>query len=242
MGTFEGREMPRVGSIALLLVLIVCGICLAEHKATDETIISVDDHIDMTNQPTPPDTHEAEETERVLSVNAGIYTTPYEELDEEGKQARYQKFWNWLESEGVEYEGNLKIETFDSLRGERGLKTGQQIRANTTFLRIPQHVMISTLAPVEGAPDDTPFCDLTRRWPHQLIEKVFEEPPLPFDSEGNEVKDQRHRISSGRMPNMLLALCLIHETKKSGGSFYQPYLDILPQRFTQPLTWKKSPC
>ena len=223
----------------VLALLLICIGCLAESNTEDNDIISVDDHIDMTQQ----DAHhspEKEEEEVNIAVNAGVYTTPYEGLNEEEKQARYQKFFQWLRSEGVEFAGDLVIDTFDSLGGQRGLKTKQSIPAESLFLRIPQHVMISTLAPIQDAPSDTPFCDLTRRWPHKLIEKVFEEPPLPFDAQGNEIKDQRHRISSGRMPNMLLALCLIHETKKSGGSFYQPYLNILPQQFSQPLTWKKS--
>lgn len=116
------------------------------------------------------------------------------------------------------------IESFHT----RGLITGKEIKNGSVILSIPRHTIISSLPPLETDPEDIPYCDLTRRWPYILLQKLFKAP--------NE--EEEAPFSPSRASNILLSLCLIHETKKSGGSFYQPYLNILPNKLSQPLLWK----
>lgn len=112
--------------------------------------------------------------------------------------------------------------------------TGKEIKNGSVLLSIPRHVMISSLPPTENDADDIPYCDLTRRWPLFLLKKLFISP--------NETQDEKSPsapFTSTRASNLLLSLCLIHETKKQGSSFYQPYLNVLPNTLSQPLVWKK---
>ena len=89
-------------------------------------------------------------------------------------------------------------------------------------------MIISTLPPLDTDPEDIPSCDLPRSCPHLQLTKLL------------TAKDSEPPFSPVRSPNILLTLCLIHETKKSGGSFYQPYLNVLPQKVSQPLLWDQS--
>jgi len=98
----------------------------------------------------------------------------------------------------------------------RGLYVKDDLEADASAIELPRHIMISAIAPTADQPKDTPFCDLTRRWNVDLVNKLFD------NSTNNYFK-------SVRASNLLLTLCLIHETKKQGGSFYQSYLDILPK-------------
>ena len=234
--------------LALCLGLLVVGNEIGEGSEDSTMDIAVDGivgghpHEREDEKTALPPSEEASSTPEeandlpLIEINAGSYIMPWEGLTTEEKLKRRERFFGWLNEEGVRAAAGLDIEEIPEMEGQRGLRAGEPIPKQSTVLHIPQHVLISSLPPVEGAPDDTPYCDLTRRWPIGLIKKVFE--TAPFLEEGKA--DLRHRIQPGRVSRVFLALCLIHETKKMGGSFYQPYLDLLPQQFRQPLTWRRS--
>ena len=166
-----------------------------------------------------------EQKKPLIELSKGLHGKVIDELNTHEVQEVFGKLYGWMASEGAISSPSLQVQ-YSNEMSQWGLVTGTDLKEQDMIFSIPKHLIISSLLPTDKDPEDIPYCDLTRRWSDDGLKKLF------IQSE-----ERQSLISSSRIPNVVLSLCLIHESKKNGGSFYQPYLDSLPQHISQPMTW-----
>ena len=168
---------------------------------------------------------EEQKKKPLIELSKGLHGKVIDDLNGHEIEEVFGKLYGWMASEGAISSPSLKVQYINEMN-QWGLVTGTDLKEGDMILSIPKHVMISSLLPTDKDPEDIPYCDLTRRWSDDGLKKLF----IQSD-------ERQSLISPSRIPNVVLSLCLIHESKKNGGSFYQPYLDSLPQFISQPITW-----
>ena len=132
--------------------------------------------------------------------------------------ARWARFWDWVvENGGTELRENVEVGYLDQLRGH-GVRAKRDFRAGEIMMRVPSGLMLS----VDGLLSSvtTSSEDIARNHQAATLGMSFLQDGL---------------LSSN--PTMCLALVLVFERLRGEGSFFSPYLDILPCTFMVPLYW-----
>ena len=142
-------------------------------------------------------------------------------LSDEEQTAALGRLVEWLTSESPNF---AKI-SLDRDDGKSFLKAEEDYEGASLLATLPLFTMITTATPTKGMPDDTPYCDIARRWEQSMLVNCFKQP----GGTASDEEKKKHFIDPSRGHRVLLALALIHELKKDGGSFYQPFLNIMPR-------------
>jgi len=223
-------------------VLLVLGLSLVQTLVGAEEAVVVDDTNEKHHMPSASTKHHDLDAGHDENAEEGKNGPTYEFVAEPGLLLPAQSDLKATMALGrlVEW---LKVETpffaeisLDMQDGVSFLKAEGDYEGGKRLAGLPIFTMITTATPSEGMPDNTPYCDLTRRWDQGLLMRAFTKP----EGTASDEEKRDHYIDSVRGSKVLVALCLIHELKKEGGSFYQPFLDTMPRSLSQPIVWSNE--